>query len=73
MEFDLMYTRRIYIIWYWIKYIQDMPQTLNSQTLILSKNFWKLIFLSSHSENLNDFVDAPLVTVGVIGVWNDGM
>ena len=30
-------------------------------------------FLSSHSENLIDFVDAPLVTVGVIGVWNDVM
>ena len=26
-----------------------------------------------NSENLNDFVDAPLVTVGVIGVWNDVM
>ena len=45
----------------------------NSQTLIPSKNFWKLTFLSSHSENLNDFVDAPLVTVGVIGVRNDVM
>ena len=45
----------------------------SSQILILSKYFWKLTFSSSHSENLNDFVDAPLVTVGVIGVWNDVM
>ena len=49
------------------------PIFRNSQTLIPSKNFWKLTFLSSNSENLNDFVDAPLVTVGVSGVWNDVM
>ena len=35
--------------------------------------YFQNTFENSHSENLNGFVDAPLVTVGVNGVWNDVM
>ena len=54
----------------WNSLPSDLQELTNT---CMFKSVWKLTFLSSHSENLNDFVDAPLVTIGVTGVWNDVM
>ena len=44
----------------------------NSPILLLSKSNWRLIYLHLHTlPPVHNFVEAPLVTLDVNGVWND--